>query len=300
VLQAEGAWVIVGPPKFAPPLDNVITLYDRLFQVFVSQGWLSAPASPSYTADIYPILHRASRIFAVRSAAQGWHGWPHPVIDPGTRSYIFGRISTPTGPADMPNLNQGPLNDGRLTATQWGLMEKWKDGTFTNDWVGVPAPPTTISSTGLDRAALDDCVGGAFYPGIEAGAFLLDSSKYTGPFRLSHGAVAPGEVTARMALPWQTDFSACGTDWWPVPRPNDVISQGTTTYQAWNRGVGGGALMVQSWHTLGFVVEQPEGLVETERCDTATITLLTPSLSFVDVPQGYGGAPRRQSLAIAF
>ena len=58
--------------------------------------------------------------------------------------------------------------------------------------------------------------------------------------------------------------------------------------------------MVTKWHTLGFVVDQPEGFVETERCDTATITLLTPSLAFVDVPQGYGGSPRRQALAVTF
>ena len=38
-----GAWVICPPPKFAPPLDSVITLYDRLFDVFVTQGLLHAP-----------------------------------------------------------------------------------------------------------------------------------------------------------------------------------------------------------------------------------------------------------------
>ena len=300
-LQAEGAWVIVGPPKFAPPLDNIITLHDRLFHVFAVQNWLSAPATPSYTADIYPILHRAFRIKAVRSVPPNKHTWPHPVVSPSKRSEIFGRITAPADPSvDMPNLRESSLKDGRLTPTQWALMEKWKDGTFTNDWAGVPPPPTTITPSGLDRAAMDDCCGGAFHPGIEAGAFLLDATKYTGPFRLSHALVAPGDVTARMALPWQTDFYACGTDWWPVPRPNNVIPQGTTAYQDWTRGVGTGAAMVKSWHTLGYVVEQPEGLVETERCDTATITLLTPSLDFIDVPQGYGGAPRRQSLAIGF
>jgi Mg-chelatase subunit ChlD len=299
-IQAEGAWVIVAPPKFAPPIDNVITLYDRLTHVFVAAGSITPPATPSYTNDIYPILHRATTTKSVRSSAQGHHAWVHPVTDPGTRSFIFGRLTTPTGQVDMPSLNQGPLSDGRLTPTQHGLMAKWAAGTFTNDWAGVPAPPTTITPDGLDRAGLQDCTGGAFFPGIEAGQFLLDASKYAAPFRLDHALVAPGEVTAHMALPWQTDFSACGTDWWPVPRPNNVIPQGTTSYLAWNRGAGSGALMVDKWHTLGFVVEQPEGFVESERCDTATITLLTPSLDFVDVPQGYGGAPRRQSLAVVF
>jgi hypothetical protein len=57
--DAAGAWVIVGPPKFAPQIDNVITLYDRLFQMGVEQGWLAGPVQPSYTNDIHPILERA-------------------------------------------------------------------------------------------------------------------------------------------------------------------------------------------------------------------------------------------------
>src|SRR5262249_54870151 len=34
---AVGAWVIVGAPKFAPPIENVITLYDVLLQVAVDK-----------------------------------------------------------------------------------------------------------------------------------------------------------------------------------------------------------------------------------------------------------------------
>lgn len=40
---AEGAWVIVAPPKYAPPLINAITLWDRLFDFFVDNGMQSAP-----------------------------------------------------------------------------------------------------------------------------------------------------------------------------------------------------------------------------------------------------------------
>ena len=161
--------MIVGPPKFAPPIDSVITLYDRLTHVFAAAGSITPPATPSYTNDIYPILHRATTTSAVRSSAQGHHAWVHPVTDPGERSTIFGRLTTPTGPVDMPSLNQGPLGDGRLTPTQHGLMEKWKDGVFTDDWAGVPAPPAAITPGGLDRSALDDAVGGAFFPASRRG-----------------------------------------------------------------------------------------------------------------------------------
>ena len=45
--DAVGAWVIVGPPKFAPQIDNVVTLYDRVFQMRgVAQGWVTGPANP--------------------------------------------------------------------------------------------------------------------------------------------------------------------------------------------------------------------------------------------------------------
>jgi hypothetical protein len=40
--------------------------------------------------------------------------------------------------------------------------------------------------------------------------------------------------------------------------------------------------------------------VEVERCDTPSITLLTPQLNFIDVPQGPMGMFREQALAISF
>ena len=58
--------------------------------------------------------------------------------------------------------------------------------------------------------------------------------------------------------------------------------------------------MVAKWHTLGFVVQQGAQHVEVERCDTASITLLTPHLDFIDIPQGPMGMVREQPLAISF
>ena len=48
-------------------------------------------------------------------------------------------------------------------------MERWKDNNYANDWTGVPAPQADITPDGLDRAALEACVGDAFFPGIETG-----------------------------------------------------------------------------------------------------------------------------------
>jgi hypothetical protein len=300
--DAAGAWVIVGPPKFAPQIDNVITLYDRLFQIGVEQGWLAGPVQPSYTNDIHSILERARTTRWVEKVF-GAHTWPDPVYDPGTRSVIFNRLANPSGGGG----NMPQLNNATLTQAQYDVMTKWKDGNFTQDWIAPPVPPAQITPAGLDRAALENCVGAAFFPGIEAGGItavpILDTSNYIGaadPLRLDHASVGAGDISEFMALPWQADFKACGENWWPVPRPNWVTVQATGTQEAWARDVGSMEEMVDEWHTLGFVVRQGNVFVEVDRCDTTFITLLTPSLNFQDVPQGPVGMSRKTALAVSF
>ena len=301
-----GAWVIVAPPKFAPGIDNVITLYDRVFQAMVDAGLATEPTATSYTNDIFPILQRGRDTRWVESVGSA-HSWADPVTSQAMRDAIFNRLSVPGGgSSDMPDLNDSSTGDNRLTLTQYHHMERWKNDNYTNDWVGVPAPQADITPDGLDRAALENCVGGAFLPGIEAGGLpnnarpIIDATKYLEAFRLDHANVAPGGITAEMALPWQADFNACGDNWWPVPRPNDVIPQGQSSSVKWSRNVGGYEDMVAKWHSLGFVVPQGNQHVEVDRCDTATITLLTPSLNFHDVPQGPMGMVRETALAITF
>ena len=93
-MKPEGAWIIVGPPKFAPGIDNIITLYDRLIDVGTTKGWTKPPATTSYTRHIYPILERARNIRWVYNP-RGAHTWPHPVIDPALRNAIFVRLTAP-------------------------------------------------------------------------------------------------------------------------------------------------------------------------------------------------------------
>ncbi|WKB50591.1 LodA/GoxA family CTQ-dependent oxidase [Eleftheria terrae] len=294
----EGAWVIVAPPKFAPHQDSIVTLYDRVFQAMVDAGHASAPATTSYTRDVYPILQRARDTKWVYETFA--HGWPDPVVSQPLREAIFNRLR-PGG--NMPALNGG---DSALTAVQYAHMQRWKDGNFDNDWAGVPLPEAALDPDGLDRAALEAGVGGAFFPGIEAGGLddsqrpIVTAANYQGFLRINAAAVAPGGITATMALPWQADFNACADNWWPVPRPNQVRPQSNAGYVEWDRGVGSYEDMVAKWHTLGFVVRQGSEHVEVDRCGEASITLLTPHLDFVDIPQGPMGMVREQPLAISF
>jgi hypothetical protein len=300
--DADAAWVIAGPPKFAPDLDSVITLYDRILDLAVGQGWLTAPATPSYTNDVYPILQRARDAKWVIPVF-GAHGWADPVYDPAIRAAIFDRIANPAGGGGtMPR-----LNGATLTAVQYGVMQKWKDGTFVQDWVDPPSAAGSVTAHDLDVTALTHCVGAAFFPGIEAGGIaaapIIEPARYIGasdPMRLNPAALAPGELTQYMALPWQADFQACDSNWWPVPRPNEVTPQGTNTTVAWNRDVNSMLEMVSEWHLLGFVVKQGDEFVEVDRCDTTFIALMTPHLDFQDVAQGPMGMSRKAPLAISF
>jgi hypothetical protein len=305
--DATPAWVVCAPPKFAPPIDHTISLYDRLQQFFIDSGLLNAfnDPSPSYTKYIYPILNRARQIRGVYAVPGFVHQWADPVYDTPTRNAIFSKLTNPAGGGgDMPLLADAPAGvdpPTTLTATQYAIMKQWNDGNFTKDWTGVPTPPALITADGLDAAALENCVGAAFFPGIEAGHFLIsDKNNYTAAFRLDPVKVKPGDVTAQMALPWQTDFWACQTNWWPPARPNVVMPASGPPCISWDTGVPSGADMVNKWYTLGFVVDQGGKYVDTERCPSSFVTLLTPTLNFKDVPQGPMGMSRKSVLAIEF
>ena len=75
--DAVPAWVIVAPPKFAPPLESIITLYDVLLQVAVDRLGLAPHAKPSFTADIYPLLRRAKRMKWVTAMVAHPEGHEH-------------------------------------------------------------------------------------------------------------------------------------------------------------------------------------------------------------------------------
>jgi len=312
-----GAWVLVAPPKFAPHIDSVITMYDRVFQAMVDGGLLPNPTTTSYTKDVYPILQRARDTRWVVNIPAGIMAWPDPVTSDALRNAIFSSLTPPgSGSVDMPPLYDSGTLDNRLTPVQYAHMQRWKDNNYTNDWGGPPPPEAAISPAGLDRAALEACVGGAFFPGIEAGGLqqsdqpagvpvrpIIHTANYSEPFRLKPG-LSPGDITLVMALPWQNDFWQCreggdGNHWWPVPRPDSVIRGGTS--QSWTNGtVASGTQMVDNWSMLGFVVQQGNQNVESEACTMPSITLLTPLLNFQDVPQGPMGMVREVPLAISF
>jgi hypothetical protein len=284
---ADPAWLIVAPPDFAPPIGNVVTLYDAVYNVMArfDAGLAVGDASKiSFTRDIYPILRRVSYLQWVSNVAAGQHGHGGPNCfiehlselssnkpqDNELRSEIFQALRKPQGGGgNMPKLP--PLAKkapgATLTPTQYKRMDLWAQGKFEADWPGAEPAPTPFDKLperdrpqALDRAALEGCVGGPFFPGIEASRLLLEDATYDRkrPFRISADLPA-GKLTAGMAVPWQSDFHDCsvekGADWWPGQRPNQV-RRGQQSGVEWVPEEWHRADMAQSWSKLGFVVEK--------------------------------------------
>lgn len=294
-IHATSAWVIVAPPKFAPAIDSITTLYDVLLQVAVDKLGFELPATPSFTQDIYPLLARVLNLRWVSRLAGSAHRSLAAVIPPpGTgavRAAIFERLRNPSDGSggDMPMVwsdhygmqadsrattvakaDMGQAENQPLTRAQYRMMERWKDGDFISDWHGPPVASRRITPSGLDRAGLETCAGGAFYPGIDAGWFLRDVCQYAEPLRLSHAHLRAGDLTKQMAVPWQSDFNDCRFEdplaWWPAQRPDDVFAGSGSTPLVWTRDlIDSPQDMIAKWHRLGFVVKRGQRFVETER-----------------------------------
>jgi hypothetical protein len=275
----NGAWVICPPPRFAPPVHTVSSLFDTLRQAAIDQGLLPKPTDANYPPisfvnDIWPILRRGIGAMRVAAAAfgAGDHDTLGRVIPPpglaADRQTVFNKLR-PAG--DMPLLN----GDSALKDFQHHNVGQWAAGDFVNDWTNPTPPPPAFSPDGMTQAALENCVGAAFFPGIEATATVSTTFKYAEPYRFDRTGMSPGAVTTGMARPWQADFTACsgGTApdegaWWPAARPDSVYPQATPTVPAdWTRGlINNYNDMVAYWYKLGFVVDVGGGqILETER-----------------------------------
>src|SRR5262249_46959195 len=107
-------------------------------------------------------------------------------------------------------------------------LRAWQNDDFVKDWPPAPANPSAITPEGLDRAALENMSGGAFYPGMEASWLFTKKDVWEKPFRLARNRTVgtipvPGEgrrdviveagaFSQQMALPWQADFRDCAAD----------------------------------------------------------------------------------------
>jgi hypothetical protein len=179
----------------------------------------------------------------------------------------------------MPKLNSGANPDPKgpkwtfmsLTPYQLAHLQHWAIGDFADDWPGAePKPvgfdkiPVARQPQALSRAALEACVGGPFFPGIEGTYDIARISTYhperylRQDFRIDPRLPA-GSLTEKMALPWQADFADCGRFWWPSQRPVSVTTK-EGKHVEWSRGIDDPKPntryrnMVSFWLRLAFIV----------------------------------------------
>lgn len=139
----------------------------------------------------------------------------------------------PLNSGDNSVTNDGPIYKFEtLSLTQYFFLHQWAAGRFT---AGEPEPRSY--SAQLDGAGIGNCVGAPFSPGIETTWITRNAPIYAAPMqlKLAHfdGGNAktqsyyreeglsitadeaegqgcePGDLTKRMAIPWQSDFQEC-------------------------------------------------------------------------------------------
>jgi len=88
-----GAWVVVGPPDFAPDLTNLVTLYDVMEEVTLAAHLPLGAGAPEprsldrvgFHHDIEPVLHRANSLRWVSPLGLRGHGYAKPGVLEGAQ-----------------------------------------------------------------------------------------------------------------------------------------------------------------------------------------------------------------------
>ncbi|WP_093804148.1 LodA/GoxA family CTQ-dependent oxidase [Streptomyces sp. Wb2n-11] len=183
-----GAWVVVGPPHYAPGVKSVRTLYDLIDDLLALDTSLlpraEAPEEAkiplSYADDVEPILSRFCQLQWVNHgfATQFGHKGPHDFLDPGMRE----RLSDPgksnaelrrqiyvqmrdyerdgTSPVPWPWLYGDAMTSSKiasvrqhimLSPTQDLILQRWALGHFT--------PGSRKSCPDVDTAPLQEQPG---------------------------------------------------------------------------------------------------------------------------------------------
>jgi hypothetical protein len=285
------AWVICGPPGYAPEIFNLVTLYDTMFDVAVRElgfdpslfrnGQFQTSYAPSLAAEIRPLLARPN-LYRYVAALGNFGTSQHAALPKDTPQQFAAAIAVIRNPANpnaaptaMPKLagdnpdsisNVTVSNFLTVTRTQFFILSQYAGGVFS-----TAAPTAPGGGVALDKANLENCVGGAFCPGIEitwisrnptiyqplpaspaaSDAFRLRHKDLSGGLTLTNGAnndysagLEPGDLSKYMAQPWQADFNECTTQpigtgdywWWPAQRPYSVFpAADPATQMFWTR-----------------------------------------------------------------
>jgi hypothetical protein len=262
------AWCLGEPPKYAPEIVNLVTMYDTMYDIavrkmnFAPELFSNGTFNPNYMVDfaseIAPILSRPGGykwVVNLPSFAANQHAQ---LPSDGPAAFPLSVLRPPSAINDTPTLmpilaGDNPLSNRMISKyltvseTQYFLLSQWVAGKVKT----TPSPAKPLAAR-LDQAALENVVGGAFCPGIEMTWICRNTSIYASPFRVkmspaitpgklsqtngNDGVYAnglePGDIIKYMAQPWQADFNECSLQ--PVSDdPNSNTSQPKADFWWW-------------------------------------------------------------------
>jgi hypothetical protein len=222
VVEADPAWVIVAPPRYAPELASLVTLYDAIFDsvvrlqagrpdIYENGLWKSGIEGyrPRFDTEIKPIFERAAGYHWVAAIPPKPHTFDLKMLgNPDSalneyRRYHLDAIRPPRNENVIINATSGATmmpyiaGDDCLGAADLGgatkATSKYLRLTdtqyfFLQQWAAghfeAGEKAETHPGHYLSRAVLENCVGGGFSPGIEMTWICRNPSIYAKPFRI--------------------------------------------------------------------------------------------------------------------
>jgi hypothetical protein len=160
-VDADPAWVLVGPPNFAPGIGNVVTLFDTLWDIAVREitlpaavpttpmmsllleqkkSWQANGATslagfkPSFIRDIYPLLKRALNARNVHVSSIGKQHYHE------TLFRDWGALAAPEGKL-LRNGFFAWIRDPDDTRVKWDKMPRGLGDDYTLLYAEPPTPP---------------------------------------------------------------------------------------------------------------------------------------------------------------
>jgi L-lysine 6-oxidase len=192
-----------------------------------------------WVANVQPMMAFASNVFDFSDNSDA---------NAANRQNYFAYFRHGAGKFPMMPLNSGSNSVSNvnvmkfmaLDATQLFLLRQWAAGKFvsTPDYKPYPVFP-------LDAASVGNCVGLPMCPGIEVTWNMQNPAVYAAPYVIRQfgdealylkqgltpnrdecegGGCEPGDLTKRMACPWQADFFQCTFQYinFTIPEVNKI------------------------------------------------------------------------------
>ncbi|MCB0418262.1 MAG: LodA/GoxA family CTQ-dependent oxidase [Bdellovibrionales bacterium] len=219
-IPVDPAWVIVGPPNYAPDVIGWRTLHDLLVHTYTASGWLTVPRKTSFTKDVYPLLQRLSNLQWVNKgladtygAGSDWNFDDKSVIakladksQRAMRREVYDKFRVREEDSNertrwpmfygdaFGSFTDSPRNNFIVPELSSLHLKRWADGEYDNDWEArASAPPSKLEEVPLkqqpaelDKAALHFCLADAFHPGCELTWPMRHATVYSAPFRIKH------------------------------------------------------------------------------------------------------------------